>query len=428
MGAAVEVVGLSKTFRIPHERRTTVFETLAGALRKNEYEVLRVLEGVTFSVTEGECVGIIGENGSGKSTLLKVIAKILRPSTGKVTVRGRMTPFLELGVGFQPDLTVRDNVAIYATIMGLSNGLIRERIDDVIEFAGLARFEDAKLKNLSSGMQVRLAFSTAIQTDPDVLLVDEVLAVGDMEFQQKCFAVFNRYRKEGVTTLFVSHDLGAVRRFCDKTLLLSHGRQVAFGETGEIIDRYVYGGEGRGGPGEDGAEEGLEEKSKVGFEDSEGPQTKPRKILLECSQDSGPRRWGNHKIAIKDVAFFNKFGSVSSRFNSFDPMKVRIYYEVNEAVSDPVFGIGLYTAEGLHLYGTNTALKDLKFDRIERDGYIDLEIDKIPMLAGKFLLSPAIQNRDYSITYDWIDKYYSFEVISTGRDDGLFEVPCKWFV
>lgn len=246
MRAVVEVEGLSKTFRIPHERRTTVFETLAGALRKNEYEVFSVLQGVTFSVGEGECVGIIGDNGSGKSTLLKVIANILRPSGGTVTVRGRMTPFLELGVGFQPDLTVRDNVAMYATIMGLSNGLIRERIDDVIEFAGLGRFEDAKLKNLSSGMQVRLAFSTAIQTDPDVLLVDEVLAVGDMEFQQKCFEVFNRYRKEGVTTLFVSHDLGAVRRFCDKTLLLSHGRQVAFGDTGEVIDWYVNGGAGWG--------------------------------------------------------------------------------------------------------------------------------------------------------------------------------------
>ncbi len=155
----VEVENLSKTFRIPHERRVTVFETLAGVLRPNDYEVFNVLEDVTFSVEGGECVGIIGENGSGKSTLLKMIANILRPSRGKVTVQGRMTPFLELGVGFQPDLTVRENIGMYATIMGLSNGTIRDRIDDVIGFAGLKKFEDAKLKNLSSGMQVRLAFS-----------------------------------------------------------------------------------------------------------------------------------------------------------------------------------------------------------------------------------------------------------------------------
>jgi lipopolysaccharide transport system ATP-binding protein len=239
--AAVEVEHLWKTFKIPHEKRTTIFENLAGFVRPNEYETFEVLKDVSFSVGEGECIGIIGDNGSGKSTLLKVIANILRPSRGKVHVTGRMTPFLELGVGFQPDLTVRENVGIYGTIMGLSNGQIKRRIDDVIDFAGLRKFEDAKLKNLSSGMQVRLAFSTAIQTDPDILLVDEVLAVGDMDFQQKCFEVFNRYRRDGVTILLVSHDLGSIRRFCDKTLLLGGGDQIAFGATSEVLDIYVHG-------------------------------------------------------------------------------------------------------------------------------------------------------------------------------------------
>lgn len=164
----------------------------------------------------------------------------MRVTKGTVHVKGKMTPFLELGVGFQSRLTSRENIGVSGTIMGLSRREIDERIDDVIDFAGLRKFEDTKLKNLSSGMQVRLAFSTAIQTDPDVLLVDEVLAVGDMEFQQKCYDVFNRYRKEGVTILFVSHDLGAVRRFCDRTLLLGGGEQRAFGETGEVLDKYVY--------------------------------------------------------------------------------------------------------------------------------------------------------------------------------------------
>ena len=229
---AVQVEHLWKTFQIPHERRTTLFENLMGMMKPKQYETFTVLKDVSFEVDSGECVGIIGDNGSGKSTLLKIIANILRPSKGSVRFSGKMTPFLELGVGFQPDLTMWENVGVYATIMGLSRKEIAERTDDVIDFAGLQKFKDTKLKNLSSGMQVRLAFSTAIQTDPDVLLVDEVLAVGDMEFQQKCFDVFNRYRKEGVTILFVSHDLGSVRRFCDRTLLLGAGEQRAYGIRG----------------------------------------------------------------------------------------------------------------------------------------------------------------------------------------------------
>jgi lipopolysaccharide transport system ATP-binding protein len=243
MASTVEVEKLWKTFQIPHERRTTLFENLMGLMRPNQYETFTVLKDVNFQVERGECIGIIGDNGSGKSTLLKIIANILRPSQGRVRVTGKMTPFLELGVGFQPDLTVRENIGVYGTVMGLARKEIRDRTDDVIEFAGLHRFEDTKLKNLSSGMQVRLAFSTAIQTDPDVLLVDEVLAVGDMAFQQKCFDVFNRYRKEGVTILFVSHDLGAIKRFCDKALQLQQGRQVALGETDEVVDLYIRGGE-----------------------------------------------------------------------------------------------------------------------------------------------------------------------------------------
>jgi lipopolysaccharide transport system ATP-binding protein len=418
MASVVEVEHLSKTFRIPHEKRATVFETLAGALRKNEYEVFNVLEDVSFSVAEGECVGVIGENGSGKSTLLKVIANILRPTKGKVAVLGRMTPFLELGVGFQPDLTVRENVGMYATIMGLSNGMIRDRIEEVIDFAGLARFEDAKLKNLSSGMQVRLAFSTAIQTDPDVLLVDEVLAVGDMEFQQKCFEVFKRYRKEGVTILFVSHDLGAVRRFCDKTLLLSHGRQVAFGDTGEIIDRYVYGGEGR---------EKAEEGSKAGVDGGEVDAVQPEAQTENSPENEGTklRRWGDGKVVITDVELLDKFGVRGERFSSFDPMTVRIHYDAKERINDPIFGIALYDEEERHLYGTNTELKDHPIESVQGPGHVDLLVSRIPMLAGKFLLTVAAHTRNGK-PYDWLDKQYSFEVVSAGRDAGIIEVPCRW--
>lgn len=238
---AIEIQNLWKKFIIPHEKKNTIFETITGIFQKSDYEELLALKDINFSVKKGEFIGIIGENGSGKTTLLNIIANILRPTKGSVKVNGRITSFLELGVGFQPDLTAKENIYLYGAIMGLTDKEIDEKIDEIFEFSGLKKFEDTKLKNFSSGMYVRLAFSTAIQTEPDILLVDEVLAVGDMEFQQKCFDKFNEFKKAGITILFVTHDLGSVRRFCDKTLLLNHGEQVAFGNTNEIIDEYIHG-------------------------------------------------------------------------------------------------------------------------------------------------------------------------------------------
>ena len=396
---AVLVEHIWKTFQIPHEKRNTFFENLMGMVRPNHYETFSVLKDINFQVDAGECVGIIGDNGSGKSTLLKIIANILRATKGTVRVKGKMTPFLELGVGFNPDITARENIGVYGTIMGLSRREIDERIDDVIEFAGLYKFEDTKLKNLSSGMQVRLAFSTAIQTDPDVLLVDEVLAVGDMEFQQKCFDVFKRYRNEGVTILFVSHDQGAVRRFCDRTLLLGGGEQRAFGETEEILDKYVYGDK----------EASLERKEAA------EKDTTP----LE------PKRWGDKKVSITDVKFLDKFGGESCIFSSFDPMTIRIFYSAPSMIRDPVFGIALYSEQDQHLYGTNTELKNITIDKIEGEGYIDLAIEAIPMLSGRFLLTVAVHTHEGK-AYDWIDKQYSFNILPAGRDVGIFEVPCRW--
>ncbi len=236
----IEVEHLWKKYRLPHEKRNTVFEALIGLLdTKKGYEEFNALGDITFSVERGEWLGVIGPNGSGKSTLLKIIANTIRPTGGRVKVNGRITSLLELGVGFQPDLTAIENIQVYGAIMGFSDDKIEEGVDEILDFAGLKRFEDTKLKNFSSGMVVRLAFSTAIQTDPEILLLDEVLAVGDMEFQQKCFAVFERYRQEDKTVVFVTHDMSSVQRFCDQVLLLNHGEQVAFGDTEEVIDRYI---------------------------------------------------------------------------------------------------------------------------------------------------------------------------------------------
>lgn len=236
----IEVEQLWKKYRIPHEKRNTIFETLMGLFdSKMGYEEFTALKDINFSVEKGEAIGIIGPNGSGKSTLLKIIANTIRPTKGSVKVKGRITPFLELGVGFQPDLTAKENIYVYGAIMGFSDKEIKGQVDKILDFAGLKRFADTKLKNFSSGMTVRLAFSTAIQSDPEILLLDEVLAVGDMDFQQKCFEVFKRYRQEKKTIVFVSHDLNSVKQFCDRAILLRQGEQVVAGKSDDVIDRYM---------------------------------------------------------------------------------------------------------------------------------------------------------------------------------------------
>ncbi len=235
---AIEARGVSKSFQIPHEQRTTLKEYFLHPLRRTTYEENRALVDVSFTVERGEFFGIVGPNGSGKSTLLKILAGIYRADRGVVRTSGRLSPFIELGVGFNMELTARDNVRINATLLGLSKRELEARFDEIIAFAELDRFVDQKLKNFSSGMQVRLAYAIAIQVPFDTLLLDEVLAVGDQSFQEKCFATFDRFREEGKTVVFVSHDLESVARFCDRTLLLRDGRAEAIGPTADVVAQY----------------------------------------------------------------------------------------------------------------------------------------------------------------------------------------------
>lgn len=240
MGYAIEAVDVSKTFQIPHEHRTTFKEHFLHPFHRTDYEENHALQGVSFGVEEGEFFGIIGANGSGKSTLLKILAGIYRADTGAVRINGRMSPFIELGVGFNPELNARDNIRLNATLMGLSRRQIARRFDEILAFAELERFVDQKLKNYSSGMYVRLAFSIAIQVPFDVLLLDEVLAVGDQDFQEKCYATFDRFREEGKTIVLVSHDLDSVRSNCERALLLDQGAVRGLGPASEVVELYAH--------------------------------------------------------------------------------------------------------------------------------------------------------------------------------------------
>jgi ABC-type polysaccharide/polyol phosphate transport system ATPase subunit len=238
MANAIEARGLTKTFRLPHENRTTFKEHFLHPFRHIDYELNNALVDVSFEVEAGEFFSVIGPNGSGKSTLLKILAGIYRASSGELRVDGKLSAFIELGVGFNPELTARDNVRINATLLGLSKRELAARYDSIVAFAELERFMDQKLKNFSSGMQVRLAYAIAIQVSFDVLLLDEVLAVGDAEFQEKCMETFAEIRAAGKTIIFVSHDLGAVKYFSDRVLYIDRGRAVALGPAEEVVACY----------------------------------------------------------------------------------------------------------------------------------------------------------------------------------------------
>lgn len=409
---AIIVKNVTKEFIIPHERKTTLFENIKGVFRPSIYETFTALKDISFTVEKGESIGIIGDNGSGKSTLLKIISRILKPTRGSVEVNGRITPFLELGVGFQPDLTARENIEVYSTIMGLSEKEIAKNIDNVLEFAGLTKFRDTKLKNFSNGMQVRLAFATAIQKEPDILLVDEVLAVGDIDFQQKCLDVFTEYKKKGVTMLFVSHDLGAVRRFCDKTILMKNGEMLAYGKTGDVIDRYVYGVD--------------KSEAKPNIQKCDMQQSDEMSKSQDINQKLEKKdRWGNQKVVITAVQLMDKYGGENDKFNSGDPMRIRISFNAKDPIDDPVFGIAIYNDSNILCYGTNTDIQGLSLGTIWGNGIIDIAIPSLSLLTGKFLLTVAAHAKDH-VPYDWHDKKYSFIVVSTNRVNGILDLRSEW--
>jgi len=238
--SAIIVDNVSKKFRIPHEKKNTVFQNIVGLIKRQfDYEEFWALKDVSFEVNKGEAFGIIGRNGSGKSTLLKILARVLYPDSGSVSLNGKVASFLQLGVGFQPELTARENVYIYSSILGLGRKQVEKVYDEIFDFAELKKFENMKLKNFSSGMNVRLAFSTAFHAVPDTMLIDEVFAVGDEEFRKKCRDKMNQFKAEGKTIVFVSHALDTVKELCQRAMLLNEGRIVTMGDTEKVINDYL---------------------------------------------------------------------------------------------------------------------------------------------------------------------------------------------
>jgi ABC-type polysaccharide/polyol phosphate transport system ATPase subunit len=386
---------LHKRFRIPEERRHTLKERALHPLRRTRHEELHALKNISFAVEPGEFFGIVGRNGSGKSTLLKCLAGIYRADSGRIWCNGRMSTFIELGVGFNPDLVAYDNVALNGIMLGLSPREARARYKQVIEFAELEEFEDLKLKNYSSGMHVRLAFSVAIQVDADILLIDEVLAVGDAAFQQKCFDVFNRMREEGRTIVFVTHDMGAVTRFCHRAMLLERGEIVSIGDPRDVADRYLEIAFGR----------------EVGYQDT----------------DVGSARMGDGAARVSELWLGDNREERRAVAPQSEPLTLKVLVRFNAAVLDPAVSLTLLNEQRQPVVVATTAEDQEQTGGFEADEWVVFGFSFHNMLApGRYHPLVTITHRGEGL--DVIDRFaggLSFVVSGMTASGGMVEIPVE---
>ena len=392
---AVIVKDVSKTFKIPLDKATGVKQALVRfARRKKGYRNFKVLDDISFEIKKGEFFGIVGRNGSGKSTLLKLLAGIYVPDKGLIQVNGTLTPFIELGVGFNPELTGKENVFLNGALLGFSRKEVEAMYDEVVEFAELGEFMAEKLKNFSSGMQVRLAFSIAIRARSDVLIMDEVLAVGDADFQKKCFNVFRQLKKEGRTIILVTHDMGNVERFCDRVLIVDKGAPVSITTPSKAAAIYA----------------------RLNIDD-----TKPSEVNPQGKEIS---RWGTGGIRIKDILIKSPKKSVSPILNFEDDFKITINLTKEKGFEDKKFDVGLafINQDNVTVAGPNSSL-----DPIDPSAEsITFSVNKLPLQPGDYEVTVAIIDRETSEAFDFYDRATSFHVVSDKPAQGVVTIGGKW--
>lgn len=417
---AVRVANASKAFSLPRERVHTLKERALHPLRRQRFDRLRALEDISFSVPQGEFFGIVGRNGSGKSTLLKCMAGIYAADAGDIYVNGRMSTFIELGVGFNPDLAARDNVMINAAMLGLSRREAARRFDQVIEFAELEDFVDLKLKNYSSGMLVRLAFSVMIQVDADVLLIDEVLAVGDASFQQKCFDEFERIRRSGTTVLLVTHDMSSVRRFCDRAMLLENGRMVEIGDPEHVGERYLelnFSQDAR-------KEAQVEVETQRAAEGDAEERAEPERTVGGPDRTEGeePTRYGDRRAEIVDAWFEREDGSRTTVLPTGRPFRFAARARFNEDVDDPLFGVIFHDPRGIYVMSASSIWKHPQLGVRRAGDEVTYRISYENVLApGRFLVSPAVACHGHWL--DRRDRMLSVMVTGTRETEGVVDPP-----
>jgi lipopolysaccharide transport system ATP-binding protein len=402
MVGVIEFQDVSKRFWLHRERRRGVQDQVAGLLRpRAKGEEFWALRNVSFSVGQGESIGLVGHNGAGKSTVLKLMTRILEPTSGAVAMRGRVAALLELGSGFHPDLSGRENVFLNGSLMGFSRRDMQARLDEIVEFSGIGEFIDMEVKHYSSGMYTRLAFAVATAVDPDVLITDEVLAVGDEAFQRKCMERIFRFRRQGKTIVFVSHDLNTVRTLCDQAVWLEHGEARASGPTNEVVDAYLA---------EVNRQEQLAARRGV------------------SGDDDHLQRRGTREIEIVEVELLDANGKPRLVFNTRDSVTVRMHYVAHQRIEQPVFGIGLHHEGGFWLLGPNTGFDGLDIPFVSGNGYVDYTIPSLPLLGGRYLLSVAVVDETMLHTYDHHDRLYRLVVQSGAATEryGALSVGGRW--
>jgi ABC-type polysaccharide/polyol phosphate transport system ATPase subunit len=378
-----------------------VNKTLFGDLQiSDRFEALR---GVSFDVKTGKTFGIIGENGSGKSTMLKILAGISKPTSGSIVTNGRISALIELGAGFHPEISGRENIFINGVILGLTRKEIQDKYQEIVRFAELEEFIDHPVKGYSSGMFMRLGFSIAINVNPDVLLIDEVLAVGDASFVPKCLDKINEFRRHGKTIIFVSHDLSTVERICDEVIWLKKGQVEMRGYPKRVVDAYLeYVGKKD------------EKKSLV----QHGEEEKNTGQELE-------KRWGSREIEIVNVRMFDGQNQEKYIFQADEPLVIEFDVQAAGSENDFVFGIGIYNSEGIFCYGSNTLLDDFKAKSISGNGKVRLAVPALGLINGTYFLDVAVHKRD-GYPFDYHHFQYTFRVTSSHRDVGITRIAHSW--
>ncbi|MBO9556697.1 ABC transporter ATP-binding protein [Cellulomonas sp.] len=398
---AIRVEHLSKSFALHTEKRNSLKERVVRG-RGSRGGQFDALDDVSFDVPRGTTVGLVGHNGSGKSTLLKILAGVYRPTSGAVLVDGRVSALLELGAGFHGELTGRENIYLNGAILGLTKREVDAAIDQIIEFSGLGDFIDSPVKIYSSGMYVRLGFAIAVTVEPEILIVDEIIAVGDEEFQRKCFDHLFRLRNQGTTIVLVTHSMGLAAELCDSAVWLDHGVVRAIGAAPEVIDQYLA---------EVNRAEAANVPAAAGTPEVDTPE--------------GVARTGSGEVRVSGVELLGADGAPVSVLLTGEPLTVRVSYEVHEPVSEVSIALGFVHENGVGIAGTNTRQHGPRVDLEPGRGYIDYVFDELPLLPANWRLSTAVRSRGH--TYDHLDKAFPLAVRAQGEvENGAVRLRGTW--
>jgi lipopolysaccharide transport system ATP-binding protein len=411
---AIKVENLSKSFRMKkrYKQAMTLKSALINVFKGQRImepaKMFQALQNVSFEVPKGKTLGIIGSNGSGKSTLLKLIAGLHRPTSGKVHVNGRISALIELGAGFHPEFTGRENIFINGIILGLTRKQVYERFDDIVRFAELEEFIDNPVKTYSSGMYMRLAFAIAIAVEPEVLLIDEILAVGDASFQRKCQNKMNAFKADGKTIVIVTHDLSALERYCERVLWLDQGQLKAQGDVQSVLGMYME------------HVTDLQRQNLLVEHEYEGISGNGGHY-----KSSRRKRWGSREVEICSVDLFNGTRNPCYLYKTGDKMTIEIIYKAYHPVYEPVFGIGIFRDDETCCYGTNTHIEKIPIPRIEGEGKVKFQIDRLDLTEGKYFLDIAVHTKE-GTPFDYQTRFYSFEIMSLIKDLGVYRPVHRW--